>query len=64
MLVTAKVQRIEIPNSFFVAASPTQKRGYVTLLFTSDDGDSCEMQIAKGVALAVQDEIKRMTGSR
>jgi len=64
MKVEAEVKNIVIPGSYMVAADQVQKRGFVCLTFTSSLGDRCALEIDKGVALAVRDEIRRVTGSK
>ena len=64
MKVEAEVKLITIGRDFMVAAPAIQKRGYVVLEFTGKNGEKLQLDIAKGVALAVKDEIRRVTVSK
>lgn len=63
MKVLTDLSVLEIDGNFMVAATPVQKRNYVTLAFTKGE-EKIVIELAKGVALAVRDEIRRVTGSR
>ena len=63
MKVEVDVRHLIIPNSFMVAAPDIQKVGYVVLEFSRGD-EKIQMDIGKGVALAVRDEINRVTKTR
>lgn len=66
MLVEAQVKKIVIPKNWLVAASDKAPIGKVRLIFTLEGtaADDVSVEMDKGVALAVRDEINRVIRRR